>query len=712
MNKLIVKETMYAGKKLILETGELAVRANMAVKATFGDTVVLVTVVAGEPTPDQDFFPLTVNYEEKLYASGTIKNSRFVKREGRSTDDAIIAQRAIDHAIRPLFPSDFMDEVQVVSTVLSLDRDSDPELLSMIAVSAALTASDVPWKGHMSTARVGLVDGNFVLCPPTANLQEASANLNMLVSFVGKDKRFLAVEAGANNIPEEKIIEAANFGRDSVDPLIKLIEDFAKEVNPSNNKYSYESKALGEEVIKAVSEIAEGKVMDLLKKSLEKNASKEITNEIIKEVTTKLEGKFKKDDMIRAFNDIEINAIRKLVLDEGKRLDGRSVKEVRAISSKVGILPRTHGSALFIRGTTQAMTVATLGSPSLELLIQDMYGERNKRFVHYYNFPPYSTGETGRFGSPKGREIGHGMIAEKALRSVIPSQKDFPYMILLTSEILSSNGSSSMASTCGSTLALMDAGVPIKDMIAGVAMGLITSGEDFAKYEILTDLSGEEDKGGFLDFKMAGSKTGVTAIQCDMKIEGLPMHVFEEVIKQSREGRLFILDAMEKTIDKPKADVSVYAPKMITIQIPPEKIGMVIGSGGKVIKEIQEQTDSEIFIEEDGNVVISADSLDKAQKAYDIVNGLTKEMKVGEIYEGSVKDILDFGALVEILPGRVGLLHVSEIANTYVNNVRDWFKVGDKVTVKVVGLGDEGKISLSKKALEPGGSTSNNRKKN
>ncbi len=712
MNKLIVKETEFAGKKLILETGELAVRANMAVKATFGDTVILVTVVAGEPAPDQDFFPLTVNYEEKLYASGTIKNSRFMKREGRSTDDAIIAQRAIDHAIRPLFPSDYMDEVQVVSTVLSLDKDSDPEFLSMVAVSAALTASDVPWNGPMSTARIGLVDGKFVLCPPMSHLQEDATDLNMLVSFVGKEKRFLAVEADANNVSEEKIIEAVNFGRDSVDVLVKLISDFAAEINPSHSKYEYVSKALSEEVMKAVSEIAENRVMDLLRKTPEKNAAKEQSQEIINEVTTKLEGKFKKDDMIRAFDEIEINAIRKLVLEEGKRLDGRSSKEVRLVSSKVGVLPRTHGSALFVRGTTQALTVVTLGSPSLELLIQDMYGERNKRFVHYYNFPPFSTGETGRFGSPKGREIGHGMIAEKALRPMIPSQKEFPYMILLTSEILSSNGSSSMASTCGSTLALMDAGVPIKDMVAGVAMGLITSGEDFAKYDILTDLSGEEDKGGFLDFKMTGSKDGITAIQCDMKINGLPMHVFEEVVKQSREGRLFILEKMAETIKSPKGDVSKYAPKMLTIQIPPEKIGMVIGSGGKVIKEIQEQTESEIFIEEDGNVVISAESLDKAQKAYDIVNGLTKEMKVGEVYEGTVKDLLDFGALVEILPGRVGLLHISEIANTYVNSVKDWFKPGDKVTVKVIGLGEEGKISLSKKALEPGSEQGNNRKKN
>lgn len=699
MNKVIKKEIEFAGKKIVLETGELAVRANMSVKATYGDSVVLATVCAGESNPEIDFFPLTVNYEEKLYAGGLIKSSRFVKREGRSTDDAIIAQRAIDHAIRPLFPSDYMDEVQVVTTVLSLDKDSDPEFLAMVAVSAALHASDVPWSGPMATARVGIVEEKYVLNPSIEVLHEKS-DLNMIVSFVGKEKKFLAVEAGANIVPEERIIGAIDFARENIDPILNLIEEFALEVNPTHTKYTYKSKALSEDIIKDVAAIAEGKVDELLRKSLEKNKSKELTEEIILEITTKLEGKYKKDDMIKAFNELEIKAIRKLTLEEGKRLDGRTVKEVRPISCKIDVLPRTHGSALFVRGTTQALTVATLGSPSLELLIQDMYGERNKRYVHYYNFPPYSTGEVGRIGAPRGREIGHGMIAEKALKPVIPTQEEFPYMILLTSEILSSNGSSSMASTCGSSLALMAAGVPIKEMIAGVAMGLIVSDEKFTKYEVLTDLSGEEDKGGFLDFKMAGSRKGVTAIQCDMKVQGMPMEVLYEVIKQSQEGRLFILDEMEKTINKPKEEVSKYAPKMMRLVINKDKIGIIIGSGGKTIKEIQEQTNSEIFIEEDGTVVISAESEESAKKAFDIVVGLSRDLEVGDIFEGTVKDLLNFGALVEILPGRVGLLHVSEIANTYVNNVRDWFKPGDKVKVKVVALGEEGKISLSKKALD------------
>ena len=699
MNKVIKKEIEFAGKKLILETGELAVRANMSVKASYGDTVVLVTAVAGEANPDTDFFPLTVNYEEKLYASGTIKNSRFIKREGRSTDDAIIAQRAIDHAIRPLFPSDYMDEVQVVATVLSLEKDSDPEFLSMIAVSAALQASDIPWEGPMSTARIGMSDGKYILNPSIDFVHDTS-DLNMIVSFVGKEKKFLAVESSSKILPEEKIIGAIDFARDNVDPLISIIDEFSSEINPLKQKYTYTSKALGKDIITDVSEIAEKKIYEILNKTLEKNEAKELTEKLIEEITTKLEGKYKKDDMIRAFDEIEKKAIRKLTLEEGKRLDGRGVKDVRTISAKVGVLPRTHGSGLFIRGTTQALTVATLGSPSLELLIQDMYGERNKRFIHYYSFPPYSTGEVGKIGAPRGREIGHGMIAEKALRPVIPSQEEFPYMILLNSEILSSNGSSSMASTCGSTLALMDAGVPIKEMIAGVAMGLIVSDDSFTKYEILTDLSGEEDKGGFLDFKMTGSRNGVTAIQCDMKVKGIPMEVLYKVIKQSQEGRLFILDEMEKVIKEPKDNVSQYAPKMIRLKIDKDKIGIIIGSGGKTIKEIQDTTDSEIFIEEDGTVVISSESESNAKKAYDIVYGLSRDLEVGDIYEGTVKDLLNFGALVEILPGRVGLLHVSEIANTYVNNVKDYVKPGDKVKVKIIALGEEGKISLSKKQLE------------
>lgn len=702
MNKIVRKETNFAGKKLIFETGELALRADMSVKATYGDTVLLVTAVSGDPSPEADFLGLRVQYEEKLYASGSIKSSRFVKRDGKATDDAVIARRSIDHAIRPLFPKDYMDEVQIVVTVLSLDEDADPEFLSMLATSACLQASNIPFYGPMASVRVGMLEGNLVLSPSLLELEEKS-DLDMMVSFVGDDKRFLAAEVEANVLPEEKILEAVNFARDNIDDLYNFMDEFVKELNPEGKKYEYISRFPSEEIINAISDLTMSRVEEIMK---EKNLTEgkqlmsEKLTELKEEAFKNFEGTYKKSDMEMAYELIKKKVMRKIVLDEGKRIDGRKVDEVRPLSIKTGILPRTHGSALFTRGETQALTVCTLGSPSDELLIQDMYGERRKRYLHYYNFPPYSVGEVGRFGAPNPREIGHGMIAEKALRPVIPSQDEFPYTIMLVSEIISSNGSSSMASTCGSTLSLMDAGVPIKDMVSGVAMGLIVEDDSFSRYQILTDLSGEEDANGYMDFKMTGTIRGVTAIQLDVKVKGIPMDVLPKIIEQSKEGRLFILKEMQKVIDTPRAEVSQYAPKTVTTMIDPDKIGMVIGSGGKVIREIQEKTQSEISIEEDGKVVISSVDKEKAEEALKIVEGMTRNMQVGEIFEGTIKELLDFGALVEVLPGKVGLLHVSEITDTFVENVDEWFKVGDVVKVKVISVGDEGKFSLSKRAAD------------
>ena len=699
MNKIIKKEINFAGRNLVLETGELAIQADMAVKASYGDTVILATVVHSAPMPDIDFFPLTVNYEEKLYASGTIKSSRFVKRDGRATDEAIISKRLIDHAIRPLFPKEYVDEVQVVATILSLDVDADPEFTAMTAVSAALSASELPWDGPMVSLRVGKVNGNYILNPSSTVLEDGS-KLNMMISFVGDEKKFLAVEAEADILPEDDIFGAINFARDGADPIFKLIKEFAMEVNPEHTVYKYEPKALSAEIIADVSAIAKETIDKIIRMEFDKTELKDKREEMKDKVLTGLEGKYKKIDMILALEELEKKSIQHLILDEGKRPDGRGVKDIREISSRISLLPRTHGSALFTRGVTQALTVCTLGSPSMELLVQNMYGEFNKRFIHYYNFPPFSTGETGRIGAPKSREVGHGMLAEKALKAVIPSQVEFPYTVLLVSEVLSSSGSSSMAATCGSTLALMDAGVPLKEMVAGVGVGIITT-DDFSNYKIMTDLAYLEDAYGFLDFKMAGSRNGVTAIQADMKVKGIPVEILKDIIAQSKEARMKVLDEMEKTITAPKDTVSKYAPKTTMLKINPEKIGMVIGSGGKVIKEIQETTQSEIFIEEDGTVIISAVEMENVQKAAKIVDGLTRELRTGEIFDGVVKDLLDFGALVEILPGRVGLMHVSEITNSYVKKVEDWYKPGDKVKVKVIGLGPEGKISLSHKALEP-----------
>ena len=700
MNKYVKKEIEFLGKKLVLETGELAIQANMAVKATLGDSVVLATVVSGKANPDLDFFPLTVGYEEKLYASGTIKTSRFVKRDGRPTDDAVITKRLIDHAIRPLFPSDYMDEVQVVATVLSLDETANVEFLAMLAVSSCLMASDVPWEGPMVSVKVGYVNGNYVT-NPAKEVMEKDSKLNMMISFVGPEKKFLAVEAEADILPEAQILGAIEHAASDCDPLLSLITNFAKEVNPDAKKYEYESKALDATMLKDISDMVKPRIVEMMGQGFDKTKLKEGQAELFVEICEKFEGKYKKADMARAMDEMEKHALQHLILEEGKRPDGRGIKDVRPISTAVGILPRTHGSALFTRGVTQVLTVATLGSPSMELLVQNMYGDSTKRYIHYYNFPPYSVGETGRMGNPGSREIGHGMLAEKALRAVIPDEKDFPYTMILVSETLSSSGSSSMAATCASTMALMDAGVPIKDMVAGVGVGLIVN-DDLSKQLIMTDLAYMEDAFGFLDFKMTGTRHGVTAIQADMKIKGIPMSLLPKIIEQSREGRLHVLAEMEKTIKVSRSEVSQYAPKMEMVKIDPDKIGVVIGAGGKTIKELQEKTQSVINIDEDGLVVITTDTTENAKKAAEIVAAMVRDIMPGEVFEGRVVEIVDFGAFVEILPGKEGLLHVSEIANEYVKNVNDYLKVGDSVKVKVLEV-REGKISLSKKALESGG---------
>jgi polyribonucleotide nucleotidyltransferase len=699
MNKKITKEVDFAGKKLILETGILAGQANMAVRASYGDTVVLATATSGGLNSELDFFPLSVAYEEKLYASGTIKSSRFVKRDGRPTDEAIVTRRLVDHAIRPLFPKGYMDDTQVVLTVMSLDPEADPKFLGMLATSAVLHASDIPWNGPTASVRVGYINGEYVLNPSKVDLNENS-EMDMIVSFVGKDKKFLAIEAESENLPEEKILGGIEFARDNMDPLIQLVEDFAKEVNPNCEKYEYESQALDEEMIETINKYTKDKIMEILDldHKLTKAEENEKKREILEDLHEKYEGVYKKTKMDEAFFEIQKRIMQKMLLEDGKRSRGRGIKEVRSISGEVGVLPRTHGSGLFSRGETQALTIATLGNPSLEQLIQDMYGERSTRYIHYYNFPPFSTGETGRIGGARPREVGHGMLAEKALKPVIPSQEEFPYMIMLMSEILSSNGSSSMAATCGSTLALMDAGVPIKDMVAGISIGLVTD-EKSDKYILLTDIEGHEDGAGHMDFKIAGTASGITAIQLDMKVKGIPMELLPKVFEQSKEARLHVLEEMKKVISTPRDQISDYAPKMVTIKIDPEKIGMVIGGGGKTIKEIQSKTGAEIGIDEDGSVFISAETSESAQMALEIVDGITKEVKVGEIYDGKVEEITDFGAFVEILPGRTGLLHVSEISHEYVTNVADHLKAGDEVKVKVIETSIDGKMSLSMKAL-------------
>lgn len=700
MNNKIIKEISFAGKNLVLETGTLAQQANLAVKLSFGETVVLATAVAGNLDPSKDFFPLSVNYEEKMYASGSIKSSRFVKRDGRPTDEATVTRRLIDHAIRPLFPKDFKNEVQVAITVLSLDPEADPVVAAMLATSAALHASNIPWAGPMTSTKVGMINGEYVLNPTNKQLHEET-ELDMMVSFVGNDQKFLAIECEANNLAENKILGAIEFARNSVKPVLELFNEFAKEVNPKNEKFEYESQKADETLVKNIKADVEDKLIKLIENFNTKAEYSTERGKLTKELVEKYGKDNEKHVLEAVLFDLEKKIVQKNVLNESRRTDRRSLNELRKISCEVSVLPRTHGSAIFNRGITQSLTTATLGNPSSELLVQDMYGERSKRYLHYYNFPPFSTGEVGRMGGAGGREIGHGMLAEKALRPVIPAQADFPYMIMLNTEILSSDGSTSMAATCGSTLALMDAGVPIKSMVAGISIGLVAD-EENSKYVLLTDIVGNEDFTGHMDFKIAGTDSGVTAIQLDMKVKGIPMDILPKVFEQSKEARLQILEVMKQTIEQPKTTLSKYAPKMMTIKVQPDQVGMIIGSGGKTIKEIQERTGTELGIEDDGTVFISGISAEGVEEAYRIVEGMTKEVERGEIYEGKVDGITDFGAFIEILPGRTGLLHLSEIAQGYVKNVEEHLQIGDTVRVKVIDTSRDGKISLSMKALLPG----------
>ncbi len=701
MNKHVRKELDFKGRKFVLETGKLAFQADMSIRASYGDTVVLVNATMGEGNPDYDGVPLQVSYQENLYASGSIKTSRFVKRDGRATDEAIISQRLADHAIRPLFPADLRNEVQVVGLVLSLDNEVSPEFVFMNAVSAALHASKIPWNGPSMSLSVGYANGEYTICPTIDFLKEHS-DLDLNVSFAGDDKKFLAIEAESNNLPEEKILAGIDLAREESQVLLDFIKEFAAEVNPTGEKYPYVSNKLDQTMLDEIKPLVVKDIAELFTAELDKVAMKERIKVLLEGLYVKFEGKYKKADIDKAYTYFEKLALQNMVLEEHKRPDGRAIDEVRQLSAETGVLPRTHGSALFTRGITQALTITTLGAPNMELIVQDMYGEDTKRYMHFYNMPPYASGETGRLGGmPKNREIGHGMLAEKALRPVLPSKEEFPYTMVVVTEILSSSGSTSMAATCGSTLALMDAGVPIKDMVGGVGVGLIVN-EDMSKYLIMTDLAYKEDAYGFMDFKMTGTRTGVTAIQCDIKANGIPIDIIPKIFEQSQKGRMKVLDAMEATMKTPRADVSQYAPKMESTKILSEEIGLIIGAGGKTIKQIQEKTGAEINIEQDGTVVASAIDREKAKAAIEIVKNMLREIEPGEVIEGVVEDIVDFGAFVELFPGKSGLLHISEISDGYVQNVTDHLEIGQKVTVKVLSVDKmSGKTSLSIKALNP-----------
>lgn len=706
-HNIVTKQMELGGRTLTLETGLFAPQANMSVKAQYGETVVMANVVANEPREGTDFFPLRVDYEEKLYAGGFIKSSRFVKHEGKPTDQATIAARLIDHAVRPLFPKDFMDEVQLTVTVLSVSPEGDPETLAMIAASAALHASNIPWNGPSASIRLsGKKDEQnkireYTLNPQNGEVHEADFDLIL----TGLKNRILAMEGEFNEVSEESFLKALEKGSEHINQIADFIDQFAKTVGKT--KYVYESQALSKDILSDVQRVAGNDIKQMVETPMNKLDRVDVYRDIQAKVETELEGKYKKTDMARALDETEKKMVRKLVMEDKKRPDGRKFNEVRPLFMQVGVLPRVHGSAIFQRGLTQALTITTLASGSMEQLIQNMYGEETKRYIHHYYAPAYSVGETGAPKGPGRREIGHGMLAEKALRPVIPTKEEFPYTIRVVSEVLSQNGSSSMASTCGSSLSLMDAGVPIKRPVAGIAIGLMAN-EEKEEYTVLTDIAGVEDFNGFMDFKLTGTTVGSTAVQMDIKLPGLPLSLFKEIVTASKEARLFILGEMEKVMSKPRAELSKHAPRITQVRISPSQIGTLIGPGGKTIRKITEESGAEIDIDEDGVVSIAATTPDSMQKAVQAIKDLTYIPQEGEILEGEIVRIEDFGAFVQLTPTKDGLLHVSELSHSFVKDPRDVVKEGQKVKVKVLEVSPDGKIRLSKKALETGGAENYN----
>jgi polyribonucleotide nucleotidyltransferase len=683
------------GKKLTFETGELAQQATSSILARLGDTVVLATVVEGGPT-QLDYFPLSVDYVERLYAGGKIKGSRWVKREGRPSDEAILAGRVIDRSIRPLFPKAFKNEVQIIVTVLSVDGENEPDILALNAVSAALAISRIPWKGPIAGVRIGYVkedgkDGAFISNPTSA--ERDLSTLDIVVSQF-KDKTVM-IEAGALQVTEDVLVGAVEKAHTETVKVIELIEGLVKQVG--QKKLEVAEDNLLHEAVALIDKSYTAEVKGLIESRVNKEQGGTETEDLITKIYD--DNKVKNPDstldkkvIAKAVESVMFKAIRADVVGKLKRVDGRKMDEIREIGSTVGILPRTHGSAIFQRGITQAMSIVTLGSPRMEQLIESAEGEESKRYIHHYSGLPYSFGQTGRVGTPSRREIGHGALAEKALIPVIPSQENFPYTIRVVSEVLSQNGSSSMASTCGSTLALMDAGVPILKPVAGISIGMMSDGE---KYELLTDIIGLEDFSGDMDFKVAGTDTGVTAIQLDVKILGLTVEQIKAILDRAKTARLEILKKMLATIPSSRANISQYAPKIEQVKIPVEKIGEVIGPGGKMIKNIIATTGAQVDVEDDGTVAISGTDDEAVKKAVEWVKGLIREVQVGEVFEGEVKRILPFGAFVEVLPGKEGMVHVSKMSTEFVKDPNDIVKIGQKVKVRVAEIDEQGRVNLS-----------------
>lgn len=668
-----------------MEVGRFAHQANAAVLGRYGETMVLATVVEAAPREDLGYFPLTVDIIERLYAGGRIKGSRWVKREGRPSDDAILIDRLIDRSIRPLFPRNYFNEIQITITVLSVDLENDFDILSVVTSSAALAVSGVPWNGPVGTVRVALKE-NIPFINPT-NSERGFSDLDLVVS--ANSEKIVMLEAGAKEVSEELMIKAISEGKKEAKKIIALITDLQKEVGvkPRQLAAPTENETLKREIKKI---LGEEKIEEFVKKMSQKDGVNLALNEVKEEIISRL-GEEKKKEILVLIDKIFKEKIRAMLLAE-KRPDGRKIDQVRKIEVEVGVLPRTHGSAVFSRGETQVLSVATLGAPSLHQLIESAEGEAVKKYIHHYSMPPYSLGEVGRIGTPSRREIGHGALAERALELVIPVEEKFPYTVRIVSEVLSSNGSTSMASTCGSTLALMDAGVPISAPVSGIAMGLVTDGKD---YKILTDIVGIEDFNGDMDFKVAGTQKGITAIQLDIKISGLSEEIIEETLAKAKKAREFILDKMLAVIPVYREKISQYAPRVALVHIEPEKIGEIIGPGGRMIRKIMELSGAQIDVEDDGTINVSGVTDQSVATAISQIESLTKEVKVGEVYDGEVKRIQPFGAFVEILPGRDGLVHVSRMASGFVSDPAKIVSLGQKVKVKVFEIDEQHRINLT-----------------
>lgn len=688
-------ETDFAGRKLILEVGKFAKQANGSVMVRYGDTSVLATAVTSKEPRDTDFFPLTVNYEERLYAVGKIPGG-FIKREGRPSEKAILASRLIDRPIRPLFDDGFRNEVQIVTTVMSVDQDCSSEIAALIGASAALSISDIPFKGPIGGVVIGRIDGQFVINPTVE--QAEKSDMHLVVA--GTKKGINMVEAGSEEVPEKMMLEAILYGHEIIKKIVAFQEEIVEQIGqPKMEVKLYQVDDTTQEQVRELATEPMLEAVQVVDKQKRQDAIDQVKEQIVEKLVSELgEEEFaeKEKDIYAVLDQIVKEEVRRLILEEGKRPDGRAVDEIRPLSSQVDILPRTHGSGLFTRGQTQVLSICTLGALGDVQILDGLDLEESKRFMHHYNFPPFSVGEARPLRGPGRREIGHGALGERALEPVIPAEDIFPYTIRLVSEVLESNGSTSQASICASTLALMNAGVPIKAPVAGIAMGLVKEKDNVV---VLTDIQGMEDHLGDMDFKVAGTRKGVTALQMDIKIEDIDRNILERALEQANKARMVILDNMEATINEPREELSPYAPKILTLRIHPDKIRDVIGPSGRVINKIIEETGVKIDIEQDGRIFIASSEAKQNEQAKKIIEDLVREVVVGETYLGTVKRIEKYGAFVEILPGKEGLVHISQMDVNRVGKVSDVVKVGDSIMVKVTEIDDQGRINLSRKAV-------------